>query len=99
VRNGSIKFGDREFAGDDLCCLFTYPRPDSDVASVAVVAGTGPIGTRLTMRLPYFVSGVGYPDLAIIDAGTLLSGASSIRLAGFFGNDWSIERGSWASSP
>jgi hypothetical protein len=99
VRNGSIKFGDREFAGDDLCCLFTYPRPDSDVASVAVVAGTGPIGTRLTMRLPYFVSGVGYPDLAIIDAGTLLSGASSFRLAGFFGNDWSIERGSWASSP
>jgi dienelactone hydrolase len=99
VRNGSIKFGDREFAGDDLCCVFTYPRPDSEIASVAVVAGTGPIGTRLTMRLPYFVSGVGYPDLAIIHAGTLLSGASAFRIAGFFGNDWSIERGRWSETP
>ncbi len=98
VRNGSIKVGDRECAGEDLACAFTYPRPDSDVACVAVIAGSGPIGTRLTMRLPYFVSGVEYPDLCILHASTLVSGASAIRLAGFFGNDWSVERGSWADS-
>ena len=28
----------------------------------------------------------------------LVSGASAIRLAGFFGNDWSVERGTWANS-
>jgi hypothetical protein len=96
VRNGSIKVGDQEFAGDDLVCTFVAPRPESDIASVAVVAGTGPVGTRLSLRLPYFVSGVGYPDLAILQADTLLSGIAAFRFAGFFGNDWSVERGTWA---
>ena len=63
-------------------------------SNVAVIAGSGPIGTRLTMRFFYFVSGVEYPDLCILHASTLVSGASAIRLAGFFGNDWSVERSS-----
>lgn len=99
VRNGSVKVGDQELAGGDLACVFAYPRSDSDVACVAVVAGTGPVGTRLSMRLPYFVSGVGYPDLAVLQANTLLSGAAGFRAAGFFGNDWSVERGDWAKAP
>ncbi|MBL9121828.1 MAG: prolyl oligopeptidase family serine peptidase [Phycisphaerae bacterium] len=99
VRNGSVKVGDRELAGDDLACLFAYPRRDSDVAYVAAVAGTGRTGTLLTMRVPYFVSGVGYPDLCVLHASTLLSGAAGFRAAGFFGNDWSVEKGDWATSP
>jgi hypothetical protein len=99
VRNGSAKVGDQEIAGDDLVCVFTFPRTDSDTASVAVVAGTGPIGTRLSMRLPYFVSGVGFPDLCVLQAKTLLSGATGFRAAGFFGNDWSVEHGEWAVAP
>jgi Prolyl oligopeptidase family len=99
VRNGSVKIGDRELPGSDLTCMFTFPRSDSDTASVAVVAGTGPVGTQLSMRLPYFVSGVGYPDLCVLHASTLLSGAAGLRAAGFFGNDWSVERGDWAIAP
>ncbi|MDZ4830890.1 MAG: prolyl oligopeptidase family serine peptidase [Phycisphaerae bacterium] len=96
VKQGSVKIGDREIAGDDLACVFTFPRDGSSTASVAVVGGTSAVGDRLTWRLPYFVSGVGYPDLAVFSADTLLTGASGIRLAGFFGNDWTLERGTFA---
>jgi hypothetical protein len=99
VRNGSIKVGDEELVGNDLSCVVVLPRTGSDEASVAVVAATGPIGLRLSMRLPYFVSGVGYPDLTVLAPDVLMRGAPGVRLAGFFGNDWSVERGTWASSP
>jgi poly(3-hydroxybutyrate) depolymerase len=99
VRNGSVKVGDRELAGEDLACVFAYPRADADGAMVAVVAGTGPIGDRVTWRLPYFVSGAGFPDLVVFDDDTLMKGAGAVRLAGFFGNDWSVERGEWAAAP
>jgi hypothetical protein len=96
VKEGSVKVGDEEIAGGDLAALFVYPRAGSDTACVGVVAGTGPAGIRLTERLPYFVSGVAYPDLTVLAASTLVDGLAGIRLAGFFGNDWSVERGTWA---
>jgi len=99
VKDGLARVGEREFDGNDLACTFVYPRPGSRSASVGVVASTGPAGRGLTTRLPYFVSGVGYPDLTILAADTLLSGVGGIRLAGFFGNDWSVDRGVWTDSP
>jgi hypothetical protein len=51
---------------------------------------------RLTDRLPYFVSGVGYPDCAVFGPDTLRKGSEGIIAAGFFGNDWSIENGDFA---
>ena len=98
VKQGSVKVGDEEIAGDDLAVLFTYPRAGSDRAAVGVVAGTGSAGIRLTERLPYFVSGVAYPDLTVLAASTLVEGLAGVRLAGFFGNDWSVERGVWAKA-
>jgi poly(3-hydroxybutyrate) depolymerase len=98
VRQGSVKVGDREIAGGDLAVLFTYPRAGSDRAAVGVVAGTGPAGIRLSERLPYFVSGVAYPDLTVLAARTLVEGLAGVRLTGFFGNDWSVERGVWAEA-
>jgi len=96
VREGSVKVGDEELGGRDLAVLFLYPRAGSDTASVGVVAGTGRAGTRLTERIPYFVSGVAFPDLTVLSADTLLQGLAGVRLTGFFGNDWSVERGTWA---
>jgi hypothetical protein len=93
VHRGSLKLGDREIKGDDLACLFVRPRPESETATVGVVSGTGIKGFRTTNRQPYFVSGVGYPDLLILDSTSLLNGASGIRAAGYFGNDWSVEQG------
>lgn len=96
VEDGKIRLGPREATGDDLACLFIRPRPGSDTASVGVVSGTGPAGMRLTDRLPYFLSGVGYPDVTILGPEMLIEGGPGVRAAGYFGNDWSVDRGEWA---
>lgn len=96
VAGHSIKLGEREFQGDDLACIFCWPRPDSERAMVAVVAGTGLAGLRLTERLPYFISGVAFPDCTILSAQTLKTGSGGLRAVGFFGNDWSVKTGEFA---
>ena len=55
-----------------------------------VVGGTGLAGCRLTDRLPYFTSGVAYPDCTIFDAGEAANiGARQAAIigAGFFGGE------------
>ncbi|MGC8642679.1 MAG: alpha/beta hydrolase, partial [Isosphaeraceae bacterium] len=96
VRRGKVSVGTRTLEGDDLACLFIYPRSDSDKASVGVVAGSGLTGLRLTERLPYFVSGVAYPDCAVFSAKRLKEDAPGLRVAGFFGVDWSVDAGEFA---
>jgi dienelactone hydrolase len=93
IRRGSVRVGLRSELGDDLACLFIYPRRGSGTASVGVVSGTGLEGMHLTNRLRYFVSGVAYPDLVIFDSSVLREGGSAIRAAGFFGLDWQLETG------
>jgi hypothetical protein len=61
-----------------------------------VVAGTGPVGMRLTDRLRYFISGVAYPDLMIFGPGVLTDGTSDIRAWGYFGPDWKLDSGDFA---
>ena len=96
VRRGEIKLGSRSSTGDDQACLFLRPRPGSTAACVAVVSGTGATGMRLTDRLPYFLSGVEYPDVTVLGAEMLTQGSQGVRVAGFFGVDWSVERGEFA---
>ncbi|MBN2563872.1 MAG: prolyl oligopeptidase family serine peptidase [Phycisphaerae bacterium] len=98
VGRGAVRIGERELCGDDLACLFLRPRPGSDRASVGVVSGTGPVGMRLTDRLPCFVSGVAYPDCIVLSPDVLTKGTGGIRAAGFFGSDWSVVSGEFATS-
>jgi dienelactone hydrolase len=93
VRRGRVRVGDREESGDDLGCLFLRPRPGSDRACVAAVAGSGMAGLRLTERLPYFTSGVAYPDCLVLGAESLREGSDGVRAAGFFGTDWGVASG------
>jgi dienelactone hydrolase len=93
VRRGLVQVGEHQEHGDDLACLFLRPRPGSATACVAAVAGSGPAGMRLTERLPYFVSGVAYPDWTVIGPEMLTNGVAGIRGAGFFANDWSLNGG------
>jgi pimeloyl-ACP methyl ester carboxylesterase len=93
VKCGSVLLGDRTTNGDDLGCLFVRPRPGSDAAAVAAVCGTGIKGMRLTDRLPFFISGVGYPDCVLFGPDALTKGLAGVKAAGFFGNDWSVEHG------
>src|SRR5206468_8530583 len=91
VRRGRARIGGREAAGEDLACLFVRPRPGSGRALVGVVAGTGLPGMRLTDRLPYFVSGVAYPDLLLFSAECLRREGAGLRAAGYFGLDWGVD--------
>ncbi len=93
VHRDAITVGDKRAEADDLACIFVRPRLDTHDASVGVVSGTGPAGLRLTDRLPYFVSGVAYPDWTIFAPSILQSGAPGIAACGFFGNDWSLQHG------
>ncbi|MCH8275196.1 MAG: prolyl oligopeptidase family serine peptidase [Armatimonadetes bacterium] len=96
VGRGAASTGGRLVRGDSLACLFIRPRRGSDVASVGVVSGTGIAGMRLTDRIPYFVSGIGYPDCIVIGPEALEKGMAGVRVAGFFGTDWSVNSGEFA---
>lgn len=99
VGRARITAGTHNLTGDDLACLFVRPRPGSLRASVGVVSGSGLVGMRLTDRLPYFVSGVEYPDYLVLNPDTLTNGISGVRLAGFFGSDWTIPTGEFLTGP
>jgi pimeloyl-ACP methyl ester carboxylesterase len=93
VDRTGVNIGDRRIEGDDLGVLMVRPiKGDSD-ATVAVVAGTGQRGTRLLHTIPYWTSGIGYPDLMVVDTGMLEGDQDAVRAAGFFGNDWTIDGG------
>jgi len=96
VSRDELTAGERRYRQAGLACVFVQPRRDSDVASVAVVSGTGLTGLRLTNRLPYFTSGTGFPDCLVLSPAILEEGTEGILAAGFFGNDWSVDRGEFA---
>ncbi len=95
VGRGRIEIGGRVIEGDDLACLFVRPRLDGR-GSVAVVAGSGPRGRRLTEHLPYFTSGVAYPDCFVVRAPNPGKSAATIVSAGYFGDDWEVASGEFA---
>ncbi len=93
LTRGSIRLGERTLYGSDLGCIMIRPRMGSHRAAVGVVGGTGLAGMRITDRLPYFVSGIAYPDVTVFDGTTPTRGAAGIVATGFFGADWSVARG------
>jgi hypothetical protein len=99
VRRGRVQVGDRTARGSDLAVLLIRPRPGSAVASVGAVAWTGAAGHEVSAALPVFVSGIHWPDFVVVDASLPRAGARGVVAAGFFGNDWSLERGDVAWRP
>jgi hypothetical protein len=93
VRNGQARMGEKRYTGPDYAACFIRPRPGSDVASVGAVAWTGKAGWIAASPGQYFISGAGFPDVLLFQAETLRSGTDGIRAIGWFGNDWSLERG------
>jgi poly(3-hydroxybutyrate) depolymerase len=91
IHKGSVRVGQQELHGQDLGCLFLYPA--SGGGAIGVVGGSGLAGMKLTDRLPYWSSGVAYPDVTILDATVLTRGYPGVRCAGFFGLDWKVESG------
>lgn len=93
VLKGEIRMGDKVLKGNDLGTYFVYPRPDSPMASVGVVAGTGIEGMKATYPNDYISGITGFPDLLIFNVDMLKEGIHGIQVSGFFGNDWSVENG------
>ena len=93
VRRGRARVGDRNYVGSDIAAYFVRPRAESDVASVGVVAWTGRAGWVAASPGQYFISGAGFPDLLLFSAETLRYGTDGVRAIGWFGNDWSLEKG------
>jgi len=93
VRNGGAQVGESRYFGSDLAAYFVRPRPGSDTASVGVVAWSGPAGWTAAAPGQYFISGTGFPDLMLFSAESLRTGTDGVRAIGWFGEDWSLERG------
>ena len=93
VYGDHIQFGDRRLAGDDLGAYFIYPRHDSPTAAIGVIAGTGPNGMKAIYANDYFSGITGFPDLLIFSTDWIRDGVNGIRVSGFFGNDWSVDKG------
>jgi len=88
VNRGSIKLGEETYTGSDLGVYFTYPRPDSETASVSVVAGTGLAGMKSAWANQYFAAGSGFPDYLIFGSDLPKEGAKAIKATGFFDHEW-----------
>lgn len=93
VKNGHFQFGDRKMLGDDLGAYFVYPRRDSEEASVGVVTATGEIGMKSAYANWYILNGTTFPDVMVFDQSIFTEGMGGVIASGFFGNDWSVEKG------
>lgn len=104
VRRGEVRVGDRVLSGENTAAVFVRPQAETDCL-VGVVAGTGLTGLRLCNRMPFFASGVHYPDLMVADVSMLGQGSRGLRGAGFFANDWTLHgaqmqfQGDWQTDP
>ncbi|MCA8917632.1 MAG: prolyl oligopeptidase family serine peptidase [Planctomycetes bacterium] len=87
--------GDKAVVRGDLAMLYTYPRVDSDLASVVVVGGTGIKGMRLTDRVAYFTSGASFPDVLVFGPEMLKDGTGGLLVGGYFSEDWEVSGGDW----
>ena len=95
VRNGAFIGPTSHYQSSDIVVMFVYPRADCDQGHVGVLAATGAKGMRAAMRTSVFPRRAGIPDLVAFRAAMLTDGAAGVIEAGFFGNDWSIEHGTW----
>jgi hypothetical protein len=93
VTRGFVAAAGKKVEGKDLACLFLRPRPGSETASVGVVSGTGLLGMRLTNTRSYLYAGYALPDLVVYNSDVARSEGRGLKLAGFFGNDWSFDTG------
>lgn len=93
IGKGWVQVGARKLSGSNYACLFLRPRPDSDIACVGAVSGSGLIGMRLTNTRPYLFPGYSFPDLLLFNESVVQHGTQGIAVAGFFGLNWSVETG------
>ncbi len=91
VNRGKIQAGKQTYTGDALAAYFTWPREDSQTASIAVISGTGLLGMHAAEANQYFAGASGFPDYMIFTADLLKGDISAMKTAGFYNNQWELE--------
>lgn len=95
LEKGAVTIKGRRLTGD-LGILLAFPNLKTRDGLVSIVTGTSTLGCRLTERLPYFLAGVHYPDVTVVSPELYKSASKGVVAAGWFGSDWSVERGDFA---
>jgi len=93
ITENKITIDGKEYRGKDIACLMIRPRTDSDIASVAVVSGTGLKGMEYSDFAYYFHPYLSFPDITVYNSDILKSDEKGVLFTGFFGNDWSVKNG------
>jgi poly(3-hydroxybutyrate) depolymerase len=91
VTRGKVTVGTQTYTGDALAAYFMWPRADSKIASVAVIAGTGLPGMRAADANQYFAGGSGFPDYMIFSTDLLRGETNAVKTAGFYNNQWKLD--------
>jgi dienelactone hydrolase len=99
IERGAINAGVHSWKGDDLAAYFIWPRKNSALSSVAVIAGTGIKGMRATNANQYFAGASGFPDFMIYSLDMLRGGTKHLKMAGFFDNEWKLVATGLAANP
>jgi dienelactone hydrolase len=86
VDRGHVRVGDKEWTGDDLGVL-AVAHDATGRGLIGVVAGTGLHGARSLDRMPYFLSGTGFPERLVVRSRVWTEGVAGIEHAGTAGPD------------
>lgn len=85
VGAGAIQVAERRLEGADLVALLLLPREVlGERSDVGAVCPTGPAGMRLADTLPFFATGVAYPDWCVLSSDLPALGAAGARAAGYY---------------
>lgn len=96
VKKTTLKLAGRDLQGDLGLLTVIHPERDMPAATIGVIGGTTLKGCRSTDRLPIFLSGVHYADVFVNTPEMYLKGSKGVKMTGFYGPDWSAEKGEFA---
>jgi hypothetical protein len=85
-------YGTEQIDGDQYGAYIMFTRPDSKIASVAAITGTGLPGMHAADANQYFAGGSGFPDFMIFTNDIARDGVKAVRYAGFYNNKWELEK-------
>ena len=91
VYNNSIIADSLHWSNDDLAAYFVWPQKDPALLT-GVVAATGVKGMKAAYANQYFAGGSGFPDFMIFSVNMIKNGATAIKMAGFFNNQWKFSK-------
>ncbi|RPD39968.1 prolyl oligopeptidase family serine peptidase [Chitinophaga barathri] len=90
VERNKVTAGGKQWTGEDLSTCFVWPLKGSDMASVAVISGSGLAGMKAAYANQYFAGASGFPDFMIYSAKMLATGVDEVKMAGFYDNEWKL---------